>query len=388
MTSKRPLNIGITCYPTYGGSGVIATELGMAMAARGHRVHFIAYDIPRRLNQFLDNVFFHEVELRDNPVFRHPPYTLALCSKMVDVATNEKIDLFHVHYAVPHATSAYLAKQILGARAPKILTTLHGTDITLVGHDRSYLPITRFSIEQSDEVTAPSQFLKDATYQKLGVSSDRSILIVPNFVDTEEFRPFCKENPCKPRPKLSECSTNEKVLIHVSNFRPVKQVDQVVKVFNLVQKQVPCHLILVGDGPERSTVEALVKELGLKNKVCFFGKQDSIAEILQRSHVFLLPSKNESFGLAALEAMSCGVPVVASRVEGIPEVVLHGKVGYLAEPDNVEEMAAHTLSLLKDEALYSRMSLSARELVVSQYGKDLLATQFESLYYSLTSASR
>ena len=387
MSNRRPLNIGITCYPTYGGSGVIATELGMAMAARGHRVHFIAYDIPRRLNRFLDNVFFHEVELRENPVFLNPPYTLALCSKMVDVATNEKIDLLHVHYAVPHATSAYLAKQILRARAPKILTTLHGTDITLVGHDRSYLPITRFSIEQSDEVTAPSQFLKEATFQKLGISPDRSLLVIPNFVDIDEFKPLTGDTPCAPRPRLSECSTNDKVLIHVSNFRPVKQVDQVVKVFDLVQKQIPCHLILVGDGPERSSIEQLVKELGLRKKVCFFGKQDSVAEILQRSHVFLLPSKNESFGLAALEAMSCGIPVVASRVEGIPEVVIDGEVGFLATPDDVEEMAKHTLTLLKDDALYSRMSKQARKLAVEKYSKEALATQFENLYYSMKEAA-
>ncbi len=380
---NRPLNIGITCYPTYGGSGVIATELGMAMAKRGHRVHFIAYDIPRRLDRYLENVFFHEVEVRDNPVFLHPPYLIPLTSTMVDVASQEKLDLFHVHYAVPHATSAFLAKQILGERAPKILTTLHGTDITLVGHDRSYLPVARFSILASDSVTVPSAFLREATYEKLSIPTDFPISVLPNFVDTEVFRPHCPEDPTRVRPPLPHCAANEKVLIHVSNFRPVKQVDQVVKVFHLVRQKIPSHLILVGDGPERSHVEQLVRELGLKDKICFLGKQDSVAEILQRAHLFLLPSRNESFGLAALEALSCGVPVVASRVEGLPEVIRDGKDGYLCDPNSTEQMAERCVQLLSSDSLYREISLSARARAVESFGKDAIAARFEAHYSSM-----
>ena len=302
----KKLKIGITCYPTFGGSGVVATEVGMAMAARGHKVHFICYDVPRRLDRFMENVYFHEVEVRDNPLFTYPPYSLALASKMVEVVEYEGLDLLHVHYAVPHATSAYLARKILAEKSPKIITTLHGTDITLVGNERSYLPITRFSIIKSDGVTAPSHFLKHATYDKLNVPTDSEIEIIPNFIDTSKYLPR-KQAQCRDiRKALPGCTENKKVMVHISNFRPVKRISDVVSVFNLVSQKVDSHLVLVGDGPERSKIERLVHEKGLSENVSFLGKQESIVEILQNGDLFLLPSKNESFGLAALEAQSCG----------------------------------------------------------------------------------
>lgn len=370
------LKIGITCYPTFGGSGVVATEIGMAMARRGHRVHFICADVPRRLNRFQDNIFFHEVEVRDYPVFITSQYALSLVSKMVEVSTYENLDLLHVHYAIPHATSAYLARQILGKNTPKIITTLHGTDITLVGTQRSFLPITRFSISQSDGITAPSQYLKQTTYDKLNVSTEHAVEVIPNFVDTELFRP--KAQDCTTIP---QCVGNkEHVLVHTSNFREVKRVDDVVKVFDIVRKQFPSRLIFIGDGPERSRVEALVHDLGLKEAVQFLGKLETFVEVLQNSSVFLLPSESEGFGLAALEAMSCGVPVVASRIGGIPEVVIEDEVGFLAPVGAVEEMASKVLMLLKDAQLWHRFSANARKLAVEKFPIDRIIDQYEEYY--------
>ncbi|MBX7139058.1 MAG: N-acetyl-alpha-D-glucosaminyl L-malate synthase BshA [Oligoflexia bacterium] len=380
--TDRKLRIGITCYPTYGGSGVIATEIGMGMAKRGHRVHFICSDVPRRLDRFTENIFFHEVETHEYPLFPFPHYDLALASKMVEVATYEKLDLLHVHYAVPHATSAYLARQILGRGAPKIITTLHGTDITLVGHERGYLPITRFSITQSTAVTAPSMFLKHATYDKLNVPTDFPIEVIPNFVDTSVFKPI--EGPSQKFLKhCAACKEKEPVLTHISNFRPVKRVEDVVRVFEIVQREIPCGLVFVGDGPTRYNAEALVRELGLEQRVCFLGKQESIAEVLQGSTVFLLPSKNESFGLAALEAMSCGVPVVASKAEGLPEVVLHGETGFLSEVGDVSDMAANVLRLLREPALYRKLSHAGRKLAVEKYEFEKLMTRYEEYYFQV-----
>ncbi|MCB9030105.1 MAG: N-acetyl-alpha-D-glucosaminyl L-malate synthase BshA [Deltaproteobacteria bacterium] len=377
------LKIGITCYPTFGGSGVVATEIGMAMAQRGHRVHFICYDVPRRLNRFSQNIFFHEVEVHDNPLFDFPPYSLALSSKMVEVAQYEDLDIFHVHYAVPHATSAYLAKQILNAKAPKIITTLHGTDITLVGNERSYLPITRFSILESDGVTVPSHFLKNATYDKLNVPTATDIRIIPNFIDSEQFSPGDAESKEKFRQSLGHCPVKGRILVHVSNFRPVKRIDDVIRVFEKVTKQIDSHLVLVGDGPERSKIEALVRDLNLQNKVCFLGKQQLTQEIVRNCDLFLLPSSNESFGLAALEALSTGVPVIGSNAEGIPEVVKHAEVGYLADIGDVETMASYAVKLLSNHKEYDRMSKAAREYAIAEYSKDKLIDQYESYYYEI-----
>lgn len=379
---KRPLRIGITCYPTYGGSGVIATEIGMAMAKRGHRVHFICYDVPRRLSRFAENIYFHEVEVHDYPLFVYPPYSLSLASKMVEVTTYEQLDLLHVHYAVPHATSAYLAKQILGDKAPKVITTLHGTDITLVGNERSYLPITRFSIQQSDGITAPSHYLKLATYDKLNVGSSSPIEVIPNFVDTSYYRP-AEASELRDIPALlGRCpqADGTRILTHVSNFRKVKRVDDVVRIFAEVQKQLPARLLLVGDGPERSKVESLVRELGVTDSVCFLGKQDAFADVLQYTDVFLLPSESESFGLAALEAMSCGVPVVATKIQGIPEVVTDGVNGFLSDVGDIESMAAQVLQLLHNRELHQSFSVAARAMVEELYTQHKVISQYEDFY--------
>ncbi len=384
MKNQRPLKIGISCYPTYGGSGVIATEIGMGMARRGHKVHFICYEVPGRLNRFSENIFFHEVVIRDYPLFEYPNYDLALASKMVEVCTYEKLDLLHVHYAVPHATSAYLAKQGLGEIAPKSITTLHGTDITLVGNERSYLPITRFSILQSDGVTAPSLFLRQATYDKLNIPTSVQIEVIPNFVDTERFKPKQANSPCA----LERCfgsSAGRPTLTHVSNFRPVKRILDVIKVFAEVNKKIPAHLVLAGDGPERSRAEELVRELGIAPDVCFLGKQELIEDILQASSVFLLPSQNESFGLAALEALSCGVPVVGSRAEGIPELIKHGDVGFLSDVGDASDMAQNTIRLLSDRNLYTSMSQAARNLALSKFNIDKIITDYERYYFEVLS---
>lgn len=378
------LRIGIVCYPTYGGSGVIASEIGMGMAKRGHRVHVIAASMPRRLDRYLANVFFHEVEMRDYPVFISPPYAIGLASKIVEVSTYEKLDLVHVHYAVPHATSAYLASQVLGGKAPKIITTLHGTDITLVGNDRSYLPITRFSIEESNGVTAPSTYLKHATYDKLNLSSEQPIEVIPNFVDTEMFRP--SPSAADLTPCFRKSKDSEPVLVHVSNFRPVKRISDIIEIFSKVNAEVPCRLLLIGDGPERSGAEALVWEKQLSDRVRFLGKLESFVEVLQGSCVFLLPSESESFGLAALEAMSCGLPVVASNAGGIPEVVAHGETGFLSDIGDVEEMAANVLSLLKDKNLSKKMSEAARKRATEYFSYDRLITQYEEYYMKILGA--
>lgn len=361
---------------------MIATEIGMAMARRGHRVHFIAYDVPRRLDRFTENIFYHEVEVPHYPLFPHAPYSIGLASKMVEVGMYEPLDLFHVHYAVPHATSAFLAKQVLGEKSPKIITTLHGTDITLVGNDRSYLPITRFSIIQSDRVTAPSEYLKHATYDKLNVSSSTKIDVIPNFVDTTLFSP-CEDSktPLDLSTVLRPCRKEEYTLVHVSNFRPVKRVTDVIKMFALVRKKIPSHLLLIGDGPDRSQCEGLARELGIAEHVCFLGKQETFAPILQSADLFILPSASESFGLAALEAMSCGVPVIASNTQGIPEVVIDGKVGLLSDVGDVEKMAEDAVKLLRDTEMHKTFATNARNMVVEKYSSELIIPRFEQCYF-------
>lgn len=391
MSSR--LRIGMTCYPTFGGSGVIATEIGLSMAKRGHRVHFICYEVPFRLDGFFENVFFHAVEVRDYPLFDHSPYPLALASKMVEVSTYERLDLLHVHYAIPHATSAYLARQILGANAPKVITTLHGTDITVVGSDASFLPITRFSIAQSDGITVPSEYLRRATYEKLYVPPAVPIEVIPNFVDTDRFRPAANKGwDHLPRlfPALNGSArgaVRPKVLIHNSNFRPLKRVEDVVRIFAGVREHLPALLVLVGDGPERSRIESMVHAMGLSESVCFLGAQLHFLEVLENSDVFLLPSETESFGLAALEAMSCGVPVVASRVGGLPEVVIDGEQGFLHRVGDVAGMVGSVRRLLEDASLYQRMSLAARRWVEEKWKREPMVDRYEDYYRRVLSKS-
>jgi L-malate glycosyltransferase len=365
------MNLAITCFPTFGGSGVIATEIGLAMARRGHRVHFVCAELPWRFDRFADNVLFHEVETRDYPLFDQSPYTLALTSKLVEVATWEKLDVLHVHYAIPHAVSAYLARQILGSRAPKIVATLHGTDITVVGSDPSFLPVTRFAIESADAVTVPSKALRAETYDKLALSHSVPIEVIPNFVDCDVYSPGHEQR----RP----------LIVHNSNFRPVKRVEDVVRVFAAVRERTPCDLALIGDGPERSRAERLVHELGLQSNVRFLGKQRHFVEVLRQASVFLQPSAVESFGLAALEAMACGVPVVATRTGGVPEVV--GDGGLLAEVGDVPALAAAVEKLLIDESLREKMGAAARARAQSRFALPQMIDRWQACYAEVMASS-
>jgi len=368
------MKIGITCYPTYGGSGVIATELGKALALRGHEIHFISYALPFRLANFVENVVFHEVEMSSYPLFEFPLYSLALASKMVEVAEYEKLDLLHVHYAIPHAASAYLAREMLRGKIDiKIITTLHGTDITLVGLEPSFLPLVKFSIEKSDGVTAVSRFLKEKTLTNYDIEKD--ILVVPNFVDTELFKP---NTDCSFRKNIA--SKGEKILVHTSNFRPVKRVTDTIQIFNIVQKEVPSKLILVGDGPDRSECERLARQLDLVDKVKFLGKQDGLVEILSSSDLFLIPSQSESFGLAALEAMACGLPVVSSSVGGLPELVGHNESGFIAEIGDITRMAKYAIDLLTNEKKYRLFSQNARERAVKKFDTNKVVPLYEDYY--------
>ncbi len=367
------MRIGITCYPTYGGSGVVATELGKSLAKRGHSIHFIAYAIPMRLESFVENIFFHEVEMSNYPLFEFQLYSLAVTSKMVEVAKYEKLDLLHVHYAIPHATSAYLAKKIINDNKLKIITTLHGTDITLVGLEPSFLPLMKFSIENSDGVTAVSRFLKEKTLTNYKIEKD--IEVIPNFVDTDYFKPVS----CEDRRKMI-ANKNEKVLVHVSNFRPVKRVTDVIRVFDLVRKKIPAKLLLVGDGPDRSECEKLCRELKLCDQVKFLGKQTALVEILTISDIFLIPSQSESFGLAALEAMSCGLPVVSSSIGGLPELVVHGETGYIAEIGDIDRMAKYVLDLLTNDTKYRYFSENSRKRAEDKFRIDSITDQYEQYY--------
>jgi L-malate glycosyltransferase len=380
---KDKLQIGIVCYPTYGGSGVIASELGVAMAKRGHTVHFISYELPRRLQQFHENVFFYQVEVQNYPVFVHPPYCLSLASKIVDVSNHANLDIVHVHYAVPHATSAYLARQILSKPLPKVITTLHGTDITLVGSDPSYLPITKFSIMQSDGITVPSSYLKQATYDELRIPTQTQIDIIPNFVNTEVFRPKeSKKRSCQLWKHLERagCKEGQPILCHVSNFRPVKRTHDLVYILELVRKESPAHLVLIGDGPDRSSVEELARTKGLQNHISFLGKLESFSEILQDCDIFLLPSEAESFGLAALEAMSCGLPVIATNIQGIPEVVVDGQTGLLSNLSDIKQMADNIVSISRNYELYQQLSINARKRAETNFSQDKVISQFENYY--------
>lgn len=368
------MNIGITCYPTYGGSGVVATELGKALALKGHSIHFISYALPFRLNHFIENIVFHEVEMSSYPVFEFPLYSLALASKMVEVAKYEKLDLLHVHYAIPHATSAYLAKQMLREVSNlKIITTLHGTDITLAGLEPSFLPLVKFSIEQSDGVTAVSRFLKEKTLTNYNIEKD--IRVIHNFIDTSIYRPDAQ---CICKKKIAP--RGEKLLVHTSNFRQVKRVQDTIRILEKVKKEVPCKLLLIGDGPDRSECERLSRELGLYEDVRFLGKQEGLVDILTSADIFLMPSQSESFGLSALEAMACGLPVVSSSVGGLPELVSHNECGYIAEIGDIDRMAKYVVQLLTNPKKYEIFSEAARSRAVEKFEINKIVPEYESYY--------
>jgi N-acetyl-alpha-D-glucosaminyl L-malate synthase BshA len=370
---EKKLKIGITCYPTLGGSGVVATELGKLLAEQGHEVHFITHSMPFRLSKFDKNIFYHEVEVSDYYVFRYPPYDLSLASKLAEVAKSYQLDLLHVHYAIPHAVCALLAKQMVGSGL-KVVTTLHGTDITVLGQDPSINDLICYAINESDAVTAVSQDLIEETRQMLHIS--RPIDLAYNFIDTREYYPRDVQ-----KLRLEFAKPEEKILIHISNFRPVKRVADVVDIFARVSRKIPSRLIFVGEGPELSKIIAKVKELGLAQSVAFCGKQDDVAQVISLADVMLLPSEKESFGLVALEAMACGVPTVASNTGGIPELITHGESGFLAEVGDTETMADYTLKLLTDPALYARMSEACQYKARFTFCNDRIREQYEQIYY-------
>ena len=375
------MKIGIVCYPTYGGSGVVATELGKALALAGHQVHFITYTQPPRLDIFSENIFYHEVSVASYPLFEYLPYESALASKMVDVTINEKLDLIHVHYAIPHASAAYLAKQILkykGIHVP-VITTLHGTDITLVGRDPSFEPVVTFSINESDGVTAVSESLKKDTYDEFEILSH--IEVIPNFIDLQRFQKRPHEHF-----KKSLCPNGEKLLMHTSNFRKVKRIEDIVRVFALVRKKIPAKLVLIGDGPERSGIEVLCRELEVQCDVRFLGKMDGIEEALSLADLFLLTSEKESFGLAALEAMACEVPIISSNAGGIPEVNIHGVTGYVSEVGDVEDMAANAIKMLSDPLLHDQMKANALKRA-QEFDIVKILPLYEKFYERITSKS-
>jgi len=363
------MKIGITCYPTFGGSGVVATELGLALAKRGDDVHFISYAMPSRLNVLHGRVHFHEVNVTPYPLFDpYPPYTLALATKMAEVAAYEKLDILHVHYAIPHAISAYLAKQILQSNL-KVITTLHGTDITLVGRDESYLPITKFGIEVSDGVTAVSRWLKEETAEHF--HTDKAIEVIPNFVDPSRFR--------RTSPSMF-AAPGEKLVCHVSNFRPVKRIMDVCETFRRIAEKVPSKLLMLGDGPDRSRAEAFAREHDLRDRMLFLGNVPNLEEILGACDLFLLPSNAESFGMAALEAMTSEVPVIATNAGGLPEVVEDGVTGYLLPVGDVEAMAERGIELLSDDDRRKKMGKRARELAVERFDDQKIVPVYREMY--------
>jgi len=372
------MKIGITCYPTYGGSGALATELGLDLARRGHEVHFITYAMPFRLRQYSERVYFHEVDTVSGryPLFEHYPYTLALASKQHEVALRERLEVLHVHYAIPHATTAWLAREMLGSQHPiKVITTLHGTDITLVGQEESFHTITKFSIERSDAVTAVSEFLKEETIRTFGCGKCH-ISVIPNFVNLHEYRPV----EIKQRDAL--CPPDHKLITHVSNFREVKRVKDVIRVFARIRRGMPATLLMIGDGPDRDDAEREARDLGVANDVRFLGRIDPVAQLLQQSDLFVLPTQSESFGLAALEAMACGVPVVGSRAGGLPEVIEDGVSGILEPPGSVEAMGRRAAELLRDPVRHRAMAAAAAQRG-RHYDADRIVPMYESLYRSV-----
>ncbi|WP_234568631.1 N-acetyl-alpha-D-glucosaminyl L-malate synthase BshA [Rhodohalobacter sp. 614A] len=375
------MNIGIVCYPTFGGSGVVATELAKGLANRGHKLHILSYAKPARLDSFRTDIAYHEVDLSSYPLFEYPPYDLALANMMVHLIQYENLDVLHVHYAIPHATSAYLAKQILNSKAKDVpvITTLHGTDITLIGSDPTYKQVVDFSINQSDGVTAVSQYLKEETYRLFDITKD--IKVIPNFIDLERFQKSKKEHF-----KKAICPDGEKIVTHVSNFREVKRVTDVVAAFGkMLENGVRAKLLMVGDGPERPKAENKCRELGMCDHVRFLGKQDQVEEVLSISDLFMIPSGSETFGLAALEAMSCSVPVISSNIGGLPEVNIHGETGYLCELADIECMANHATEILTDEKLQERMSKAARQRA-EMFEMDKIVSVYEDYYDEVKSS--
>ncbi len=375
------MKIGIVCYPTYGGSGVMATELGLALAERGHEIHFITYKRPARLGNFQEKVYYHEVDAENYPLFEYPPYDTTLASKLVNVVLYENLDILHVHYAIPHAAIGYMAKKILltKGRYIPVITTLHGTDITLVGRNKDFAPVVEFSINKSDGVTAVSQSLKSDTLDYFKI--DKEIQVIYNFVDFDRFKKSDKEHF-----KKAIAPEGEKVLTHISNFRAVKRVKDVIRVFNEIEKKIPSRLLLIGDGPERRESESLCRELDLCEKVRFLGKQDAIEELLAVSDLFILPSENESFGLAALEAMACQVPVISTDTGGLPEVNIHGKTGFLSPVGDIESMATHALSLLSNVQKLEEFRKNALEQA-KKFDLEKIVTEYESYYEKILKES-
>jgi L-malate glycosyltransferase len=370
------LKIGITCYPTIGGSGVIATELGKLLAEQGHEIHFITSTMPFRLKKLYSNIYFHEVEVNNYPVFKYPPYDLTLANKMAEVINREKLDILHVHYAMPHAVCAILAKQMANHDV-KIVTTLHGTDITVLGYDLSLKNMIRFGIEQSDCVTAVSDSLKKQTKEMLHV--DKDIHVLYNFVDEREYQ----QRSASELRKQFGISQDEKVIIHISNFRKVKRVPDVIHVFERIQQELPAKLMLVGDGPEYTYTRQLVQQLGLCDNVLFLGKQENVSELLSIADLKLLLSEKESFGLVLLEAMACGVPCIGTEVGGIPEVIVNGETGYISSLQDIDGISNHSIRLLKDQELWNRFSEAALKRVNEKFHSSKIVEQYESLYFEL-----
>jgi L-malate glycosyltransferase len=367
------MKIGITCYPTYGGSGVVATELGIKLAMMGHKVHFISYALPYRLGNFTTNVFFHEVDVLRYPLFEYPPYSLSLAHKMAEVIEHEELDILHVHYAIPHATSAHLAKEIIEKKDFKFVTTLHGTDITLIGSDPSYTKIVEFSIEKSDGVTAVSKYLADKTYDTFNINNE--IQVIPNFVPDKflELDISKKGKSCFRR-------NGETILTHISNFRELKRVGDLVYVMEKLLKKNNVRLLMVGDGPERVKVEQLCRELDLCDYITFLGKQEMVEDVLLATDVFLLPSAEESFGLAVLEALACGVPCVTTNAGGLPEVNIHGETGFNVEIGDIDAFAEHVEMIIRDKALMKKFALNARELASTKYNSNKIVPQYLDYY--------
>ena len=375
---NNPMKIGITCYPTYGGSGVVATELGIELAALGHEVHFITYSQPFRLTGREHGIFYHEVPVSNYPLFEYPPYDLALATRMSEVAAYCKLDLLHVHYAIPHSISAYLARQMLAQRNHRLpfVTTLHGTDITLVGLDHSYLPITRFGIDESDGVTAISNYLREQTVQAFGIK--REIEVIPNFVNCDVYTPLSEEARSEGRAQFAD--PGEKILVHLSNFRPVKRAVDVVEVFARVAREIPARLLLVGDGPDRSQAEWLAHRLHIQDRIHFLGKQAGVSDLLPLADLMVMPSELESFGLAALESMACCVPAIATAVGGVPELIEDGVNGRLFAVGDVEGMARASIELLSDGAKYSAMASAARQTARERYCASRIIPLYEAYY--------
>lgn len=372
----KNIKIGIVCYPTFGGSGVVATELGKALAQEGHQVHFITYSQPSRLDFLNENLFYHEVDIRTYPLFEYPPYELALASKMVSVVQNEKLDLLHVHYAIPHASAAYMAKQILktqGITIP-VVTTLHGTDITLVGRDASYEPVVTFSINQSDGVTAVSEHLRKETYDHFKITNN--IEVIPNFIDLEKFKKQKKDHF-----KKAICPNGESLIVHTSNFRKVKRIPDVMNVFNNIHKEIPSKLLMIGDGPERAVAENMAREFHISDAVRFLGKLEAVEEVLSVADLFLMPSEKESFGLAALEAMACEVPVISTNIGGLPELNIQGKTGFMSNLGDVEDMTKKSLFILDKDNLPSFKANALKR--AQEFDIEKILPMYESHYVNV-----